>query len=152
MRNKIVLIKGQPNLAPQITNAPFERINADAIVFITALSNPQSMPDPAFQIDLPLLQSRITEILNFWEQQDLCYMLFAEYAKTIKEIGINDIKCVEGMSLNTPWFCECVKTYHRNLNQVIIECEVFDGYVEINQERLSLDEAISRLGPDSSFC
>ena len=151
MRNKIVLIKGDANISHKITLAQFERINADAVVFITALKYPQFMPEIEPRLDLARLQTRIKEIMDYWMSIDQCFTLFTEYASVVRTTGINSIKCVEGTSLTVPWFYDAVKALHRNSNQIIVECDVYGEFADINNVRMTVEEAISRLGPNSSL-
>jgi hypothetical protein len=149
MRSKVVLIKGFANISPYITLAPFERINADHVVVMAALRFPQFIPEGLykFQMNLQKLHENVKSILNLWKQENHEHLIAAEYASIAIDHGGDDVRAVEGDSLTVKWFYDTIKNYHRHFGQTVIDCEVFEGYVEIDEKRLNIEEAIFRLSP-----
>ena len=152
-RSKVVLIKGFADISPKITLGAYERINADHVVLMAALRFPQSIPDCfcKFQMDVKEINENVETILKFWEQEDNCHIVSAEYANIVIDRVGKDVRSVEGRALTVPWFYETIRNYHRHFGQVVIDCEVFNEYVEIDEERLSMEEAIRRLQPHPSL-
>ncbi len=158
MRSKVVLVKGFANLSPRITMAPFERINADDVVAIVALRYPEFVPEHLyqFQMNSQNIQAFIPEILDHWRFEDISYFLATEYANIFNyrsDVGLNlcEIKSVEGVSLKTPWFYECVKAYHRNFGQSIVECEVIGELLNVDQNLYTIDQFVAQFGSCQSL-
>lgn len=148
MRRKVILIKGYASIAKSITKAEFERINADHICIIVALRRPQFLP-PGFILNLNTIESRISELLDYWRSQEMDHFVSSEYAQTAIEHGGKDVRVVEGNSLQTSWFFETIKTFHRNFGQLIVECEVIQGRgqrIKIEERYFTFPEAIDYLG------
>jgi hypothetical protein len=153
MRNKIVLIKGFAHISEEITNAEFERINADHIVVIAALRKPQLLPDKFKSMNLTLIEFGVIEILKHWKEIEQEHLIAAEYAQIVVDHGKEDIKCVEGNSLHVSWFYETIRAIHRQFNQIIIDVEVETGWsddirVRIDETLYKKYEAINVLNPD----
>jgi len=153
MRNKVVLIKGFGNISPKITLSAYERINADHVVLMAALRYPQFLPErfSKFMLDVREISDHVEHILKFWEKEDCGHIASAEYANVVVDRGGKDVRSVEGRSLTIPWFYETIRTYHRHFGQTVIDCELFDGYMEVDEVRLTTEEAIERLGPHPSL-
>lgn len=152
MRNKVVLIKGYAGVSKRITMGEFERINADHIVLIAALRNPQFLPegfeDPNRIVTLP------KEVLTHWKSMDREHFVIAEYANMFTDRGGENIKAVEGYSLEVDWFFEAVKAFHRNIKFKIIECSLtFNPILKmvVEGQEYTLKEAIERLGPNPNL-
>ena len=123
MRNKVILIRGFFNLAPEITSAAFERINADQVALMTILRYPQYMPEPCNQFDInPDIDFLNSTIPTHLKQEGHEHCLLSQYAEIATEVGLGSIRVVEGDILLTPWFYEAVKTYHKSFGQSICEC------------------------------
>lgn len=167
MRNKIVLIKGFANISEGITNAEFERINADHVVVMAALRKPQLLPekfkmkpDKFRSMNLDSIEYGVIEILKHWKNIEQEHLIAAEYAQIVVEHGKEDVKCVEGNSLHVSWFYETIKAIHRQFNQIIIDAEIETGWlddikrwsddirVRIDEKIYKKHEAIDLLNPD----
>lgn len=153
MREKVILIKGFANISPRITLASFERINADNVVLITALRFPQFIPEHLndFEPNLSKLQSNLMDLVKAWETEGLQHILSAEYANVVLDRGGKDVRAVEGNSLAAPWFYETIRNYHRYFGQTVVDCELADGFANINGEKLTLELLIDRYGPHPSL-
>lgn len=153
MRNKVVLIKGFGNISPRITLSEFERINADHVVLMAALRYPQFLPEQfcKFLLNVQEISDHVEHILKFWEQEDYCHIASAEYANVVVDRGGKDVRSVEGRSLTVPWFYETIRAYHRHFGQTVIDCELFDGYMEVDDVKMTIEESIARLGPHPSL-
>lgn len=153
MRSKVVLIKGFAMVSPKITISPYQRINADHVVFMAALRYPQFLPYTftCFDPDLIEIRSRINEILAHWAAEDHEHVLAAEYANLAIERGSEDIKAVEGRSLQTQWFYDTVRSFHRHFGQTVIDCEVYEReketWMAVDGKELELATAIEMLRP-----
>lgn len=151
MRNKVILIKGYAGVARQITLAEFERINADHVVVICALKRPQFLP-PTVSLDLSSIELKTKQILDHWKEIENEHYLASEYASLVLEKGSDDIKVVEGESLEIPWFYETIKTMHKHFGQHIVEGEVIthreDGlWFRLDQQEWPMKVAIENLKP-----
>jgi len=153
MRNKVVLIKGFANLAPRITLAPYERINADHVVVMAALRFPQFIPEHLyeFQMNLEKIHESVNEILDLWIQEDHTHLVAAEYASVVIDRGGSDVRAVEGKSMSVQWFYDTIRSYHRHFGQTVVDCEIFEGSLIIDEEQLSIEDAIYRLSPHPSL-
>lgn len=161
MRNKVVLIKGMANVAPQITLAAFERINADHVVLIAALRRPQYLPDrrtinkddkfpEGFEMDPTTLLMQAKLLLEHWHSHDCEHIVTSEYADMLCQQ--EDVRVVEGVSLEVPWFYETIKAFHKNRQQKVVEAQIVmsldDGMrLVVDGQDMSLPEAIERLRP-----
>lgn len=152
MRNKVVLIKGYAGVSKKITMGEFERINADHIVLIAALRNPQFLPEgfdePTRILALP------KEVLNHWKSIDREHFVVAEYANMFMDRGGENIKAVEGYSLEVEWFYDAVKAFHRNIKFKITECGIIVSphlKMTIDGQEFTLKEAIERLRPNPNL-
>jgi hypothetical protein len=153
MRNRVVLIKGFANISPRITLAAFERINADHVVIMAALRFPQLIPEHlyGFQMDLQRLDANLENLLKFWEIEGQQHILAAEYANVVIDRGGDDVRAVEGITLRTDWYYQTIRNYHRHFGQMVVDCEIFKDYVEMDESKCSIDEAITRLMPHPSL-
>jgi len=153
MRNKVILIKGFANISPRITLAPYERINADHVVVMTALRFPQFIPEHLynFRMNLEKIHESVNEILNLWMQEDHTHLIAAEYASVVIDRGGSDVRAVEGKSLSVQWFYDTIRNFHKHFGQTIIDCEIFEENLIIDKEYLSIEDAICRLSPHSSL-
>lgn len=154
MRNKVVLIKGYAGVSKKITMGEFERINADHIVLIAALRRPQFSPegfdDPSRVVNFP------KEVLSHWRSLDREHFVIAEYANMITDRGGENIKAVEGVSLELDWFYEAVKAFHRNMKVKVVECRlILDEnpclQMTIDGQRYTMADAIERLRPNPNL-
>jgi hypothetical protein len=125
MRSKVILIRGFWNLAPEITVASFERINADQVGLMTVLRYPQYMPEPLdeFQIH-PVIDFFQGDILQHLRSQGHEHCLLSQYGEIATETGLSSIRAVEGNILRTDWFYEAVKTYHKSVGQSVCVCNL----------------------------
>jgi hypothetical protein len=148
MRNKVILIKGFWNIAPQITLGAYERLNADYIVMIAGLRAPSSLPEELskFEVDPTALYLSSKRVLEHWRENDQQHLVAAEYAQ---ELLARCPRVIEGQSLEVPWFYQTVRNYHRQAGQVVMDCEVVYKTKEliIEDQRLPLEEAIQKLKP-----
>ena len=153
MRSKIVLIKGWGPISPKITLGEYERINADYVVLITALKYPPTLPDEfsGFETDPTAMLCNVEKILGHWAEFDQQHLVAAEYANIITGRSRHEIKAVEGDSLQTDWFYDTVRNYHRFFNQHVIGTEIVwtEGHkrIIIEGKTLLLEEAIQKLKP-----
>jgi hypothetical protein len=153
MRSKIVLIKGWGPISPEITLGEYDRINADYVVLITALKYPATLPEEfsGFESDPTEMYTNVEKILGYWAEYEQEYLIAAEYAGIITGRSRHEIKAVEGESLQTEWFYDTVRKYHRHFNQYVIDTEVVwtEGHkrVIIDGKSHLLEEAIQMLKP-----
>jgi len=154
MSSKVVLIKGYAGVSKKITMGEFERINADHIVLIAALRRPQFSPegfeDPSRIINFP------KEVLAHWRLLNQEHFVIAEYANMLTDRGGENIKAVEGGSLEVEWFYDAIKAFHSNLKAKLVECSlVFKDnpclQMIIEGQRYTLGEAIERLRPNPNL-
>lgn len=161
-RNKVVIIKGFGNISPQITVAPIERINADNVVLMSALRYPQTLPEEwaKFQLNPTSLLCHLDEVLEFWKLHNNEHLVAAEYANiAVDRVGAT-IKSVEGESLETDWFYDTVRNYHRHFGQTVVDC-VFEiesnpnvpltKHLIVDDVRFTLEDGIDRLKPHDTL-
>lgn len=164
MRNKIVLIKGHANIAPQITLGEYERINADHIALIVALKRPQFLPprtvinphDTAptgYELDPTCLLINVKKLLEHWKLIEQDHLLASEYAAAVVDIGQDSIRAVEGECLKVSWFFELVKHFHKTHNHKVVETEILSDHPKgvrlvIGNRDYPVKEAVELLRPN----
>lgn len=160
MRDKVIIIKTFANLAKYITLAEFERVNADHVVLITALRRPQFLPQEVLDSTLMIddIRYQPEKVLEHWRVTEMYHLLIAEYASVAVDHGSNDIRVVEGKSLETPWYFEAVRSMHRQFGQQIVEVDVVrhDKYnhiteVKVDDKTLELGQFIEMFKPHPSL-
>lgn len=123
-RSKIFLIKGQYNIAQEITLAECARINVDNIVLITALKYPQFLSESMTPSEI--LESIIRVVEDF-DIDDQRHRIVAEYASMFVDRGYNIVKAVEGTAMRVEWFYNTIKAYHKNCGQSVVDISRTNG-------------------------
>lgn len=151
MRKRVVLVKGQAGISDKITLAEFERINIDHIAIIVALKKPQLLPD-GFPVDLSLITANTYKLTEYWFEQNLGYIMIAEYASALIERGSEDVRVVEGHCLGVTHLYESIKAFHKQFKQLIIECQVVSqNKIRMNDVEYDIEEIIERFKPHDAL-
>lgn len=148
MRNKVFLIRGCANLAPKITLAEFERINADHICLIAGLRRPHTLPET---INSAQLLDSLMDVLEHWFLHNTDHHLKSEYADVALEHGGEDIKVVEGECLRFTKFFDFVESVHKSFGQRVIDCEVTKEAIRMGHSYYTVYEFIELVKPDSKL-
>ena len=150
MKNKVAIIRGWGNIAPQITSLE-NCINADNVALITALKYPHTLPEKwaKFQFDPTTVYVCLKEVMDYWNNNDYRYLIASEYASFVLDKGGNSIRFTEGEVLEIDWFYRTVRSYHKHFNQSIVECSVnyFEDHDHMNIDgtKFTLEEGLDRL-------
>ncbi len=149
MRSKLILIQGSADLSIRLTNAGFERINADNVVCSAAIRNPDVLLPCNVGYTPQGIVEKLDTLLDYWEH-DYAHYLASEYASAVLDRGgAQHVKVVEGATLMRPWWRETIRAFHRLANQIIIDVKIAGDICQIEDISYTFDELVERFNPES---
>ena len=97
------------------------------------------------------MYANVEQILGYWAELNQEHLVAAEYANIITGRHRHEIRAVEGISLQSEWFYDTVRNYHKHFSQYVIDTEIIwtKGHKRmiIDGKSHLLEEAIQMLKP-----
>lgn len=153
-RNRVLLIRGtlpsdRKNISKQLTRAPYERLNLDHLVLSIVLRYPHLIPpemdsEILSESDTIIAVSRnLEKFLEHFVSTFDSSLIISEYASVASDR--QEVKLVEGVSLEYDWIYHPVKTLHKQWGQVVMDVQLTAQNVIVDDRQLSWEDALSWL-------